>query len=111
MAAPAEGVISSQCWLLTVKTLSRALPVSGAAHILHVCACLPARVLYGQERTPTCGWTKLIRVHKDVPQVGAQLHKLLRLFGSQQSRSQRQQGTGCNSPHIAILVLHAGRFG
>ena len=39
--------------------------------------------------------------------MGLQLHKLLRLLSSQQSRSQRQQGTGCDGSHVAILVLHA----
>ena len=36
-----------------------------------------------------------------------QLYELLRLLDSQQSRSQRQQGTGCDGSHVAILVLHA----
>lgn len=53
----------------------------------------------------TCCRAQLVGVQQNVPEVGMQLRELLRLLSGHQGGCQRQEGAGCNGPHIAILVL------
>jgi hypothetical protein len=96
---------------MTPFTCCRIAKCSEAATLAWLIKCMPVwqclLLVKSAWSIHTCGWTEFVRIHKDVPELGLQLRKLLWLLGGQQCRGQWQQGTGCNSAHIAILVLQA----